>query len=246
MKYSGLLVMLLLIITAFRVAACDITGASLAGNDRIRCMDDYSIIYHQQTQRPLAAQYRVTNKNRVTGMIHRDPRAWTHTEEEHSYRREIHQSGFDYAHLASEKLAGINQIQRSMSTNRVAMANELNRQGGLWAQLEEYEVYMAHKFKALNVFAGVIYPQDSLIPSHFYKIYVQPDLLSSAVFLMPNMPPFIQSLKSAVSTIDCIERLSGLNIVIPGIEAKHEASMLHSLQIWSQGGNEKTCEVHGG
>ncbi len=136
-------------------------------------------------------------------------------------------SGYDRGHMAPNyaisRLYGKQaQLDSFLMSNITPQRPHLNRK--LWQRLEEVEInHFAHLGKELWVFTGPIFKGKTKrlknawnveIPNAFYKIYALPRATGKPkllAFLMPQKVKGNEPLTQFLTTVDTIEKLTGLD-----------------------------------
>ncbi|WP_018984089.1 DNA/RNA non-specific endonuclease [Salinimonas chungwhensis] len=152
---------------------------------------------------------------------------------------------WDYGHLANEKITSADIKSRFLSFNRVPMAPALNRSGGVWNELEKYEIKMAKKLGPLKVLAGYSYNKDR--EQHYYfKIYIS-EHQTTASYLIPGN--YVEgSIQSHISSMQCIEQTIDESIFNDqsNLIAETYNDFAFTPQVWTAGNNDRLeCEVGG-
>ena len=152
---------------------------------------------------------------------------------------------WDYGHLANEKITSADIKSRFLSFNRVPMPPTLNRSGGVWNELEKYEIKMAKELGPLKVLAGYSYNNDS--KQHYYfKIYIS-EHQTTASFLIPGNYGE-GSIQSHISSMQCIEQTIDESIFNgqSNLVAETYNDFAFTPHVWTAGNNDRLgCEVGG-
>ena len=168
--------------------------------------------------------------------------------------RDYRGSGFDRGHLVPA--ADMSREQKTMSesfllTNMAPQTPGLNR--GVWKLLEENvrrwvqekgnayivvgPLYLDSKGNRIDV-SDTIGPDHVAVPTHFFKIIIagdpsDPTKLEAIAFIMPNRTNPDKDVSQFLSSIDEIERLSGLdfmNELDKGVQERLESEK--SSRLW--------------
>ena len=150
-------------------------------------------------------------------------------------------SGFDRGHLVPAGDMGRSSQTMSESFLLTNMAPQVgpgfNR--GIWKHLEEKVRHWAMERKNIYVFSGPLYldengnkittssnlqtigPEKVWVPTHFYKVIVSVgsnyEVLDAIAFILPNKGNASRTLAAFITSIDEVERLSGLDFM-PDLE----------------------------
>lgn len=153
-------------------------------------------------------------------------------------------SGYDRGHLApnsaiSSEYGKEAQLETFLMSNIVPQKPDLNRK--VWQRLERLESEFAVNLETVWVFTGPIFDQHIQliknrieVPDAFYKIIIdeQQGNIRTLAFLIPQSVSGRERLMTFITSIDEIEKLSGLDFLSPlsdENEDKLEAAVANSL-----------------
>ena len=125
-----------------------------------QCVGDYLTFEDYKTSGITISAYKVSPFHTWGNPRYRDydSEAEFQKSEALTQARSLH---WDYGHLANEKIISADIKSRFLSFNRVPMPPALNRSGGVWNELEKYEIEMAKEIGPLKVLAGYSYKKES-------------------------------------------------------------------------------------
>ena len=205
-------------------------------NATTHCFDDYVAVVDSESGAPLIVVYAVERDDQMTTHFTRN-QSLGNDKQAINRQSQAHGHGMDFGHLASEKLSGRANAQRFYSQNRVAMHPAINREHGVWSELESYEVEQASKIGRLVVIAGA---SNSQIPESFYKIYIQPDIMAVNALSVPNQNIAHNTVSLYMTTIACIESYAGFDFPSDVISPKVKHSRAFSMSLFTQGGTKES------
>ena len=128
-------------------------------------------------------------------------------------------SGYDRGHIAPAANFSSSEEEMSESfflTNMMPQVPNNNR--GIWKKTEGMARDFATKYGEVYVISGTIYEGEPvvmgngvLVPSHIYKIIIDPKNKRAMAFLFPNTKLRVRDLPDFIVTIKEIEKRSGVN-----------------------------------
>jgi endonuclease G len=117
-----------------------------------------------------------------------------------------------------------------------------NHNRGIWKQLETFVRKWVAEGKDIYVISGTVYAQGYQtigvnrvgIPTHMWKVVVDRKGSKSIAFLFPNAPLPVQDLPKFATSIDEIERVTGINFM-PQLTKAQEAKLERGINLadWS-------------
>ena len=216
--------------------ACDDLTLYLPDSGNYTCVEDY-LLQTGKNNRPLQAVYRISASGKHYRVLDRS-REFDGQYLDGQAFEFASLPGMDRGHLASEKLPDVNYHARFDGVNRVPMAKDINRAGGAWHQLEDFERSQSNRRGEILVLSGIIY--NGKTPNAYYKIMIQPDIEAAAAFLVPNVNGTQRPLEHYVTSIRCIEERAGRAVIDDSVGALNDIAdnVVHSLSVWTQGDGE--------
>jgi endonuclease G len=153
-------------------------------------------------------------------------------------------SGYDRGHMApnsaiSSQYGRQAQLETFLMTNICPQSPDLNRK--IWQKLEKLETEYAQNFETVWVITGPVFDEHIQqlkngieIPDAFFKILFdeQQGNLRTLAFLIPQTVTGKEPIEKFITSIDEIERLSGLDFLAPlsdKNEDQLEAAVANSL-----------------
>ena len=185
------------------------------------CRAGYAAGYDCSKRSALWVSYTVTPPIHNSANVSRSNDFRTDLELPKKCRKELNDftDGYDRGHLVSSATLDAN---REMNSETFLLSNispqlpEFNR--AIWRGLENLERNWSNERGSVNVIAGPIFngEQPSLglpIPTHFYKIIIDPARSEAISFLLPHEALSIAQLDRYRTSIDKIESISGIDFL---------------------------------
>jgi endonuclease G len=117
-----------------------------------------------------------------------------------------------------------------------------NHNRGIWKQLETYVRNWVKEGKDIYVVSGTIYAPGYQtiganrvgIPTHMWKVVVDRNSSKSIAFLFPNAPLPVQDLPKYATSIDSVEKATGINFM-PRLTRAQEGKLEKGVNLadWS-------------
>lgn len=141
--------------------------------------------------------------------------------------KDFSKTGYDRGHMAPNSAIALRygldaQLETFLLSNIVPQTPELNRK--VWQRLEKLEDEYANRLGTIWVITGPIFdehiqtiPNNIEIPDAFYKIIFDDDRgnLRALAFIIPQTVTGREPLESFLTSIDEIEKLTGLDFIWP-------------------------------
>ena len=116
-----------------------------------------------------------------------------------------------------------------------------NHNRGIWKQLETFVRNWVAEGKDIYVASGTVYAQGYQtiganqvgIPTHMWKVIVDRKGSKSIAFLFPNEPVRTQDISATLTTIENIEKMTGLNFHPNLTDASHLESTGIDTTVWT-------------
>jgi endonuclease G, mitochondrial len=220
--------------------------------DKLLCRSGYAVGYNYKHKSADWVAYKLSRtsvgKNEVS-VQHLFAADNDIPEEFRSVPADYRGSGYDRGHLAPPQLMSYSfesMKEAYLLTNIVPQKAGFNRYGytkyGAWGALENYEHSWALKRGELYVYSGPVYQssvktQSGLeVPTHFFKILFDPEYSATIAFLIPHDENTAPQLKAYITSIDCIEEITGFDF-FSKIDSKDqhdiENEKAYELAFWS-------------
>ena len=221
MKYLGLIITLLLSVNLY---SQDIDYLPESTTGQVVGHNPYTLSYDEQHEQAEWVAYELT-ASKVNGSydrtdnFRRDPKVETGSASLADYKG----SGYDRGHLAPAADMSYSRTAMSESfylSNMTPQEAGFNR--GIWRQLESQVRDWARNNGSIYVASGPVLsgnykeeigPNDVSVPTHYYKVILDYDKGSKSKaigFILPNEKAD-QSLKEYATTIDAVERRTGID-----------------------------------
>lgn len=195
---------------------------SQEGNNQYICRTAYAVNYNYTTKVSYFAVERIVAANLAKVAprkddFREDPQVPTQVR---STLQDYVGTGYDRGHIAPA--ANMTFSAQAMSesfflTNMMPQVPGNNR--GIWKYTEELARYYAEKYGEVFVITGTIFtpPYKTIgnnvyVPSHVWKIVIDPRLVRSIAFLYPNEKLDPKEIEKYVVSIADIEKYTGINI----------------------------------
>ena len=217
----------------------------ITANTQYLCKQNYAIHYRYDTKTAEYVVQHVTLQS-ITGPAKRkdDFRADQAIPPEHrSLLSDYAGFPFDRGHLSPGADNTINDEIMSESfflSNMVPQVPNHNR--GIWKQLETYVRNWVQEGKDIYVASGTIYEPgyetigaNSVgIPTHMWKVIVDRKSSKSVAFLLPNAPLPVADLPKYATSIDAVEKATGINFM-PKLTKAQESKLEKAVNLsdWS-------------
>jgi endonuclease G len=209
------------------------------------CYQDFMVAYSVEQNNPLQASYVLSPDTTYTSYpFNKTIQAPQATSAGFDRERAAHKAGYDFTALAPVDIEGIDKRHRNSELNRIPMEASLNRNGGVWDALKQYELTLPIKIGTVHVTNGAIFENNDFIPTAFYKIIFQPDLNMLIAFMVPNNSSENKGINQYISTLGCIERASGAPLLSNSsvITKEFRWAKAFGTSAWADGSNiNKTC-----
>jgi endonuclease G, mitochondrial len=230
------------------------TEFGIPGNsDQLLCREGFAVGYSYSHKAPEWVAYKLSRNSVLTDLPRKNNLFSVDTEipkEHRSNLTDFRGSGYDRGHMAPVNLMSFSNDAMKESfllSNIVPQKSGFNRYSfdryGAWGALENYVRNWAVSRNEIYVISGPVYQSviDVIgngieVPSHFYKIVFDPEYRASIAFLIPHIEDTAVRLPDYVTTIDCIESLTGLDFLksINGDdEADIENGLAYDFDHWS-------------
>ena len=189
--------------------------------DTLLCRTGYVIGFDCEKRSALWVAYEVTPAIHNSANVARSNDFRADRELPENCRKELTDfSGtYDRGHLVSSASLDANHKMNSDTFLLSNMSPQLpNFNRTIWTALEKRERKWSNLRGKVYVFAGPIFNGEKKhgrirIPSHFYKIIIDPAKGESISFLLPHRPLYSDHLKSYRTSIDIIEAISGVDFL---------------------------------
>jgi endonuclease G len=148
---------------------------------------------------------------------------------------------YDRGHLsaAADNSASDEQMSQSFYLSNMVPQNP-NQNRGAWRILEDRIRNMAKEGRTLYVTVGTVYnPGYEVIgnglgvPQYIWKVVVDTNSNTAVAFLFPNEPIRTQDISATLTTIENIEKMTGLNFHPKLTDAAHLESTGIDTTIWT-------------
>lgn len=212
-------------------------------NDWFICHDGYALEYNPRSKTPMWVAEHLTADNLKNKIAVRqedfrpDPNIDLKNE---SSLSSFSGSGYDRGHMAPAEdfKNSIRQMSESFYLSNMVPQNPDNNRG-IWARLEKNIRLWTFKKGELYVFTGPVFingnPQGWIgenlnqvaIPTHLYKVILDPKEKEVFCFLIPNTAVPIGDLNKYGAKLSDIEKLTGLNF-FPTLSKEKSMELDHS------------------
>lgn len=210
-------------------------------SDQMLCREGFAVGYSYSHKSPEWVAYKLSRNSVVTDVPRKNNLFSMDSEIPKEHRADLSDfrgSGYDRGHMAPANSMDFSYDAMKESfllSNIVPQKPGFNRYGfgryGAWGALEDYVRNWAVSRDGIYVISGPVYQSviDVIgngvqVPSHFYKIIFDPEYKASIAFLIPHIDDAAVRLPNYVTTIDCIESLTGLDF-LNGIRGDDEADI---------------------
>jgi endonuclease G, mitochondrial len=214
-------------------------------SDQLLCREGFAIGYSYSHKAPEWVAYKLSRNSVLTDVPRKNNLFSMDTEipkEHRSSLSDFRGSGYDRGQMAPADLMNFSYEAMKESfllSNTVPQKSGFNRYNfghyGVWGALESYVRNWAVSRNEIYVISGPVYQSvvDVIgsgveVPSHFYKIVYDPEYKASIAFLIPHIEDTAVRLPDYVTTIDCIEFVTGLDF-LNGIKGDDEADIENGL-----------------
>lgn len=221
--------------------------------DKLLCRNGYAVGYSYEHKAADWVSYKLTRASVAKNEVAVKHLFASDMEVPEKYRATLSDykaAGYDRGHLAPPQLMSYSfdaMKETYLLSNIAPQKAGLNRYGytkyGAWGALETYERSWALKRGQLHVYAGPVYKSPSevigsgiQVPSHFYKIFYDPQYTASIAFLIPHVEDTAPQLAAYITSIDCIEEITGmdfLNQIESPLQQDIENAAAYNLNFWS-------------
>lgn len=221
---------------------------ALPGADQVLCYTGFAVGYSYDLRIPIWASYSITNSSANGLNVERRDRFRESPEIPEQYRSllsDYRGSGYDRGHMAGSATIDFSRSANDETfflSNIVPQRPGFNRDGfgmkGVWGYLENETRDWVSERKRLYVVSGAIASGENRIgsgvavPEWFYKIFIDLNTGESLAFLMPHEENTREQAASYLTSIDAIEKLSGLDFfarIVDAQEKKLESRVAPSL-----------------
>ena len=223
-----LLLLLLLVSTSVSANEIDtkcpqhvVWGApvTVEGDNQYLCRTGYAVNYNYKTETPYYVVESVT-KEHLDGNSKRKNNFHDDTDipvEHRSAVKEYLKSGFDKGHLAPAADFSYSDAVMSESflmSNMTMQNGNMNRH--VWNLLEQYSRKMVNKYNRVYIITGTVFSDKPSVvntvsvPSHMYKIIIDPKREKMIAFLIPNEKIDLDY-SNYITTVTKIEELTYIN-----------------------------------
>jgi len=199
------------------------------GVDTTICSDGYAAGYSYEHKIPMWCSYWI-ERDTVDFNVERQDDFRDHPQIDDRYearRSDYSGSGYDRGHCAPSASIDYSVQANSQTfyyTNMFPQLPGLNRDmfghNGAWGFLENEVRSWARKYDRVYVISGAYVPENHTeigagvsVPSHFYKIVVNPNGPRIIAFWMPHEEGKKYDVKSYLTSVDEIERVTGLDFL---------------------------------
>lgn len=218
---------------------------NVEGNNQYICRTAYALNYNYSTKVSYFVVERVTPAQ-IKGAVSRknDFREDPSIPANHrSTLKDYASSGYDRGHMAPAANFASSELAMSESfflSNMMPQAPGNNR--GIWKYTEELTRKWVEKHGELFVITGTIYDNKGSakiigsgvhVPTHVYKIIIDPKTNRSISFMFPNIKLNVSDLENYIVTIAEIEKAAGINIspALP-VNLSHIETTKSNLKEW--------------
>lgn len=192
------------------------------GNNQYICHLGYAVNYNYETKVAYFVVERIKASDLVKSSERKDdfrvdPMVAV---DKQSSLEDYAKSGYDRGHIApaADFSHSAEEISESFYlTNMMPQVPNNNR--GIWKKTETMAREFAEKYGEVYVVSGTIYEgkkvvmgKGVLVPSHIYKIIIDPKKQRAMAFLFPNTNLKVSDLPNYVVTVADIEKRAGVNI----------------------------------
>ncbi|MBN2520202.1 MAG: DNA/RNA non-specific endonuclease [Bacteroidales bacterium] len=204
-----------------------------------RVYEGYVVGMDARLKIPVWVQYELTRQE-VEGIVERTDDFRPDYSIPYGSRSELSDysgSGYDRGHMAPAADMKRNEkvMSESFFLSNMSPQVGINFNRGIWAQLEEAVRGWVKQKGTLTIITGPVFmPEDSIVtykvigennvavPTYFFKIVINtsdPENIESLAFLLPNKAITDGDIKDFLTSIDYIEKLTGLDFLsaLPGI-----------------------------
>lgn len=227
--------------------------------DKVLCRDGYSAGYDYSKKASLWVAYDLTVSSVFSDAAKRTNVFFADKDIPSKFRAknsDFKRSGYDRGHLAPA--ATIDYSRKALDetfllTNIVPQLPGFNRDGwgykGAWGALEHKVRSMVVKYGEVYVIAGPIYNKSETkvignavpVPTHFYKLVVDPEYNSVISFILPHVSNSSKELANYITSVNCVEQATGLDFLseLPDqLENDIENGVAKGFNLWAmQDGN---------
>lgn len=235
MKARYIVVVLWLGITNFGARAACKTWDDWIAPTRLtgQCQDAVSLVWQGQTDRIVQARYQLLPS---TSLVEPMPTLWQAQSVTSMHSDWLARENDDLSIFIHRGL--LPKLAAKSSNITVPLATTLSRK--LLPSMERYEVQSSLLKGPITVISGVI-GQHQI--EAVYKILVHQDSMAHIAFVFPNQETTSDKLTDYVTTIHCIEALTGYSVVKnPTKFSDWKYSLAFDLSIWTQGGTASKHE----
>jgi endonuclease G, mitochondrial len=218
--------------------------------DQVLCREGYAAGYSYTYKIPLWVTYRITREQILTtgsdrkGISFRQDK--TIPTDFRSKNSDYLNSGYDRGHMAPNASMDFSvnaQRESFLFSNIAPQLPDFNRDShgstGVWGRLEKYERRWIEQRGDLVIIMGA-YPgeealtigQGVVVPSHFYRVIVDPATLESIAFWMPQEKNTAHQITRYLASIDEIEQQAKIDLlsnITPAIQDIIEAEKQTAL-----------------
>ncbi|MFA0809426.1 DNA/RNA non-specific endonuclease [Microbulbifer epialgicus] len=257
MKIHCVLTMLLMMVSVGNVHAFECKDHLLLGlpgeSDQTLCRIGYAVGYNYEHQTPDWVAYKLTRNSVTTDAVKRQNWFRADNDIPKEFQANLNDykgSGYDRGHLAPAASMDFSYAAMKESfllTNIVPQKPGFNRYDlgkyGVWGALEDYVRKWAIRRGEVFVVTGPVYKEtidiigDGIeVPSHYFKIIYDAEYKASIAFLIPHVENTAVRLPKYITSIDCIESLTGLdvlNAINDADENDIENGVAYDFQYWS-------------
>ncbi len=216
-------------------------GAPIPSKEgKFLCRTGYSLHYNYSTWTPSYVQEYLTIQN-FTGTATRTNDFREDTEIPIKYRAKLKDykelsNIYDRGHMAAAEnhVNSTDEMRQTFFLSNMAPQNSgLNR--GMWKSIEMRVAKWVKQYGELYVITGPIYDQNmqggSLkIPDKFFKIVIDPNKNRTITFIVPNRKIEKSDFQLLISTVDEVEKLTGLIFFPNGLKINKNEKLL--LKDW--------------
>jgi len=149
---------------------------------------------------------------------------------------------YDRGHLAP---AGNNTQNQEVMSESFFLSNMVpqvpNHNRGIWKQLEEYvRNWVVDYNMDIYVISGTIYQTGYLtigdnkvgVPTHLWKVIIDRQEGKAIAFLFPNAPLPVKDLPKYATTVEAVEKSTGINFMPKLPKAKSQVEKTLDLKKW--------------
>lgn len=222
--FSGLLLANPINVMCPQFAVWGAPQVAVEGNNQYICRAAYALNYNYKTKVSYFAVEKITlTQIKGTASRKNDFREDPSIPAVHrSTLKDYASSGYDRGHMAPAADFVNSELAMSESfflSNMMPQSPGNNR--GIWKYTEEQTRKWVEKHGDLFVVTGTIYNNKSkavvigagvLVPTHVYKVVIDPKSNRSISFLFPNIKLDLSTLEKHIVTIADIEKAAGVNI----------------------------------